>query len=483
MKIVLIFAMIVIGTLVGAGIVTAETYESDERFTFPGDWAEVPTTEVTLFYPGQASWQFLSSPQHPGSSGLLAGTGCNTCHRGTETTLGEKLVAHPDLEPAPIEGKKPAVDVEMKAAYDSDYIYLRFEWDAEWPGIVHDLLRWDGTNWVTWGGPKPDAANPSYEDRLTVILSDRDIPAFEGANIGFTGAGCFITCHDSMRAMPREPTADEVRANPYIGDAGLGQSDVRKYLLTTRTEVNEAGGWDKVKTGDEVSELKDGGNFLDMWMWRGARGGPIGYADDNYVLEYRLGDEGTGAFLTQNQPEWMYDQAIVGFNAIPEAKFEELGEFLELPALIRDVNAVPFDPAASFNVGDLLPRRVLREPSGSVADILANSKWENGRWVLEMRRSLNTGNPDDKMLETGRVYDIGLAIFDDKVSNRRHYVSLPLTLGIGVDANVRAVVSPTPAVPTTTPTDTEPPSTPGFEAVFALAGLLAIAYMVRRHRL
>lgn len=461
------------------------SYKSTELFTFPGDWAEVPATRVTLFYPAQASWQFLSSPEHPGSNGLLAGTGCTTCHRGQETTLGERLVAHPSLEPDPIEGKKPAIDVDMKAAYDSDYLYMRFEWDAEWPGIMHDLLRWDGSNWVRWGGPKPDAPkagiNASYEDRLTVILSDRDIPAFDGANISFAGAGCFITCHNSMRAMPREPTADEVRANPYLGDAGLGQSDVRKYLLITRTELNEAGGWDKVKTGDEVGELLTEGNFLDMWMWRGARSGPIGYADDNYVLEYRLSDEGTGSFLTQNEPEWMYDQAKVGFNAIPEAKFEELGEFLELPPLIREVNAVPFDPDVSFNVGDLLPRRILREPSGSVADILANSKWEDGRWVLEMRRNLNTGNPDDKVVETGKVYDIGLAIFDDKVSNRRHYVSFPLTLGIGVDADVRAVASTPAPTPTPTPTQTPQP-TPAFEAVFALAGLLAIAYMVRRHR-
>ncbi|KKU99682.1 MAG: hypothetical protein UY34_C0040G0008, partial [Parcubacteria group bacterium GW2011_GWA2_48_9] len=45
----------------------------------------------------------------------------------------------------------------------------------------------------------------------------------------------------------------------------------------------------------------------------------------------------------------------------------------------------------------------------------------------------------DKVLRPGRAYPIGFSIFDDTVSNRRHYVTLPLTLGLGVDGDVRAV--------------------------------------------
>jgi hypothetical protein len=38
------------------------------------------------------------------------------------------------------------------------------------------------------------------------------------------------------------------------------------------------------------------------------------------------------------------------------------------------------------------------------------------------------------------VYDIGFSVFEDRVSNRRHHVTLPpLTLGLGVDADVKAV--------------------------------------------
>jgi hypothetical protein len=52
---------------------------------------------------------------------------------------------------------------------------------------------------------------------------------------------------------------------------------------------------------------------------------------------------------------------------------------------------------------------------------------------------LNTGQADDKVLKPGTAYPIGFGIFDDTVSNRRHYVTLPLTLGLGAKGDVAAV--------------------------------------------
>jgi hypothetical protein len=87
------------------------------------------------------------------------------------------------------------------------------------------------------------------------------------------------------------------------------------------------------------------------------------------------------------------------------------------------------------------PKNVLRTPDGSGADILANGSWARGRWVVELRRKLVTGNPDDKPLVAGRVYRFGLAIFNDKVSNRYHFISFSQTLGLGRQtlAAIRAV--------------------------------------------
>lgn len=411
-------------------------YESTRLFSFSGDWGQIPSTTARLIYPARASWEFLTDSLHPGSSDVLAGESCASCHGnpvvGESTVagwagapvnmgegygceqchlileqrverLGEALVGGPDsMELNPIEGKLPYLDVEIKAAYDDEYLYLRFAWASERPGITHDPLRFDGEKWVKWGGDKLDVIEsgtmPSYEDMLTVNVSDHNLPAYDGAQVGYAQAGCFITCH--------------------------GTKIMSKDLL-----INQA-------VTDEADILQEG-DFLDMLIWQAAQSGPTGYANDYYVLDDILQDEGNGPRQTQSiPPAYMYDESKTGFNAIPEALFEEM---LNSFPLILGENAVPFDPNASFNEGDIIPRYVLKEPAGSAGDVLVNSWWENGQWGIEFRRKLDTGNADDKVFEIGRVYYIGLAVHDDIVSGRRHYVSFPLTLGIDIDADITAM--------------------------------------------
>jgi hypothetical protein len=418
---------------------TGLVYESPQLFRFPGAWNKVPAYETTLFYPAQTSLQYILSADHAGAAGMNAGMSCASCHAGQERRLGEQLVNHPTLEDDPIEGKKPSIDIRVQAAYDDEYLYMRFEWASERPDIVHQLWRYDGEKWSAWGGPKPDAIRrgmpASYEDRVSLLLDDRNVPIADGSQIGFEQVGCWATCHSSMRYMPEAPSSDVVRAHPDLGDQGLRVSDIRKYLLTTRTDDSPAAGWDKVKSEAEIQELFDLGQFLDLWMWRAARSGPIGYGDDSYVLEYRNADQGKSPFANPAEPTYMYDASKLGYNAIHEDQFESM--LLQVPLIVGE-NAVPFDPDAEFQEGDLLPRQVLQTPDGSRAALLSNSRWEDGQWIVEMRRLLDTGNPDDKALQPGQIYNVGIAVFDDMVSNRRHHVSFNKTLGIGIDADIKA---------------------------------------------
>jgi hypothetical protein len=223
--------------------------------------------------------------------------------------------------------------------------------------------------------------------------------------VTFAQAGCWITCHDGG-----------------------------KYLLSTRTQTG-TGEEPTLQSDEAITRLFATGEFLDLLTWRAARSGPIGYADDAYVLASWLRDQGEASFITQTHPAYMYNAAKVGFHAIPEATFEaRRGAF----PLIQNDTAVPFNPMTSFTPGDLLSRRVLRRPTGSAADVLANSRWENGRWQVELRRKLHTGHPDDKVFEPGKMYTIGLAIFDNLVSNQQHHVSFPVTLGLGVSGDITA---------------------------------------------
>jgi hypothetical protein len=60
-------------------------------------------------------------------------------------------------------------------------------------------------------------------------------------------------------------------------------------------------------------------------------------------------------------------------------------------------------------------------------------------YTVVWRRKLDTKNPDDKAMKVGNVYPISFAIHDDNVTTRFHHVTFPLTLGIGVDAAIKAV--------------------------------------------
>ncbi|MGF7186964.1 hypothetical protein GGQ84_003113 [Desulfitispora alkaliphila] len=419
--------------------VTYDPIDYSEGFEFPGDWGEVPVSEMTVFYPGQSSWQYLVSEEHPGAGAMEGGASCSSCHQGQEERLGESLVNHDALEDDPIEGKEPHKELLAQAAYDDENFYLKLQWESERPGISHQLWRYNGEDWERDGGPRPDVDSdgniPSYEDRVTMLFTDQDIPAYDGADIGWNEAGCFITCHDSMRAMPEAPSREEVVAHPYLGEEGLNRSDIRKYLLATRTDYEgEGAGWDNVKPESEIEAMYQEGMFLDLWQFRGNRSAPIQYASDDYVLEYRFGDDGEGPFTSQNEIEWMYDpDQTDGLNAIPEDRFEEM---LEMVPLKPDENGIPFDEDTEFQEGDLLPYRLLRDPSGSAADVRAYSTWENGIWTVVFVRSLDTGNPDDKALVEGEIYTVGFGLFDDHVSNRRHHVSFEKTLGIGVEEEV-----------------------------------------------
>jgi len=70
------------------------------------------------------------------------------------------------------------------------------------------------------------------------------------------------------------------------------------------------------------------------------------------------------------------------------------------------------------------------------------STWRDGMWTVTLVRPLNLTNADDKALKEGAVYNVGFAVHDDNVTTRGHYVSFVKTLGIGANADIRAVKLP-----------------------------------------
>jgi hypothetical protein len=444
MRLLWVLGILVIAPILAGASAAGSASPRDATASETVDWAAIPVRTVTLFYPGQSSYQWLRSPGHSaGRAAVAGGAPCSACHAGQEASVGERIVAGGSLEPDPIIGKRGSVELRVQAAYDEEWLYLRLQWptQADRPGQVHDFLRYDGQRWVPFGGPrsKPEvrsgAMPPLYEDRLAIALDDGRVPSFDRQ-------GCWLACHDGMRDMQRQPSRERVEAHSLLGRL-LGQEDVRKYLPESRSDKDAS--WDGTKPAEDIARLKAEGMFLDLWQWRAARSNPVGMADDGFVLEYRLFDVGVGPFASNLDrrtmtPRYMFDSAQAGFRSL---SLEQIEARSEPYALIREDNAAPYNPDAGWQAGDMLPSRVLTraDAQGSAADNGAVAgNWDQGTWTVVWSRPLNTGNPeDDKLLRAGSRYTVSFAVHDDNVTTRFHHVSFPLALGLGTDADITAV--------------------------------------------
>ena len=396
------------------------------------NWSKIPTTHVPLFYPGQSSLEWLISDAHEGAGkSVKAGKACTACHDETdaEKELGEKLVKAGPLEPMPVKGKEGYKDLKVQAAYDDKNAYIRMQWKTQndYPGSEHQYLRFDGKEWKVWGFPKLDKIVQDrqmmgvYEDRMSIMIDDGKVP-------GFAEQGCWLSCHDGQRDMKHQFTKQEVAANPLL--TAVKKTDVRKYLPDSRSNPTD---WKSGKSLDEINKIKAAGGYVDLVQWRAHRSNPVGMADDGYVLEWRNSDAGSNMFAGNadaktHAPKFMWDEKKVGYKSITVDQLHKGDHFL-----IREKNAVPFDPNAGWKEGDMIPDYLTTRDGakGSAADNNAIASWKDGVWTLVLIRPLGLANGDDKALKAGGVYHVGFGAHDDNITTRGHHVSFVKTLGIG----------------------------------------------------
>lgn len=190
------------------------------------DWDSVEGKEITLLYPGQASWEWaLTKSSHSGATKFRQGKTCNECHEGEEQDMGELIVSGKKLEPQPIERKRGFILVNVKVAHDGENFYMRLEWTEQ------------GKD----GFPTMD---PDYETKVTVMFDDGSVPEAKRA-------GCWGTCHDDATGM-----------------ASNSGPELKKYLSKSRTKNTRQGGGTNYKTDAEIAALAGAGTFLEYWQAR-----------------------------------------------------------------------------------------------------------------------------------------------------------------------------------------------------------------------
>ena len=70
-------------TALGLGAVSALGLAGMAQAAPPADWSAIPTETVTLFYPGQSTYDWLRSSDHKRAyNKVLEGDSCASCHEG-----------------------------------------------------------------------------------------------------------------------------------------------------------------------------------------------------------------------------------------------------------------------------------------------------------------------------------------------------------------------------------------------------------------
>ncbi|ABK16143.1 ethylbenzene dehydrogenase-related protein [Syntrophobacter fumaroxidans] len=223
------------------------------------------------------------------------------------------------------------------------------------------LFKWkDATNSVTKGAWQFDGEKWTHlkgdEDRISLLFEINRIN-------NFATKGCAVTCH---------------------GAAGAAVKDF-KFATASAGEKG------------------------DLWHWKAARSDPYKSADDGWLT---AAGEKTGR----------KDDAGGGGDARNETADKSKPQFMQdpskkpsAPGVLLAEDTVEITDHGKFKANDTLTYRMPKKPSGSRADIKAESRYADGGWTVMLSRKLDTGNDDDVAFNTKKKYSFALALFDDSM--------------------------------------------------------------------
>lgn len=170
---------------------------------------------------------------------------------------------------------------------------------------------------------------------------------------------------------------------PFIWDAAKN-----KYVSGNQKEDRFAMQFEM--EGDYTTNWMSGkSSTTDMWHWKAARTNPLGLMHDK--------------------------MAIIGTEPVKKA-FKATSEngttiYIQRPSDKGD--KLYTTKRYSTKEKDIMPKYILTDnPQGSVADVKCKGVWKEGKWNLEVKRELNTGNFDDIVFMEGETVKGGIAVFD-----------------------------------------------------------------------
>ncbi len=241
-------------------------------------WETVTPKDITLFYPGQASLEWvLKGSDHGGARVFKKGEPCSECHRGEEADMGAKIVSGEKAETVIIANKRPAIQAKIQTAHTNGKLYIRMQW----PDSEHTPMPFVE-------GGKMD---PENKIKLAMMISG------DGLDMPQT-AGCWATCHHDNRYMPDAPDGTAIDNNGDIASRidAISENGVTKYIPETRGKLEikgrngaKRGAWDKLKSDEEVTTLLENGSYMDLIRYNSGSN----TAENGYILDQRIMGKGS----------------------------------------------------------------------------------------------------------------------------------------------------------------------------------------------
>jgi len=301
-----------------------------------------------------------------------------------------------------------ASTVEVRAAQVGDKIAFAFRWEDPNRSLKrHPLVkREDG--WYMLNN-RADISDETayYEDKFSVAFSTTD--AFGGGD----------STHMGPRPLGDKPASFHKRGLHYTTD----------------------------------------GSLLDVWQWKASRGGMLGRVDDMHFTTPKEPNEAQAAGKGRYSAGYGADEGtsfyVYNYKKRAGSDYHGTVDVRRLPADYADISAkmgaidlaieatddpgsqwwlfeaesVPYSPEkdAEFPVGAIIPGVLIQGAyTGSRADLLGGSKWEDGYWTLEVIRDMDTGHDQDLAMTDGLF--VWVSVFDhNQTRHTRHSRPVRLT--------------------------------------------------------
>jgi len=144
--------------------------------------------------------------------------------------------------------------------------------------------------------------DPENPMKLAMMFSTNDVKFADRS-------GCWQTCHHDANTMPHTPETDVAAGSEAAKVLDL-KAGVTKYLKESRSKIEvkgrqgkKRGGWDKLKSVDEVKAALEANQFMDLLRVKSGNG----ETEDGYILDqrYMTGGQGFVANVAQEAGNWV----------------------------------------------------------------------------------------------------------------------------------------------------------------------------------